>query len=98
MKAEVLLIDYRFHCIKLYRPSCGYHYCCDFGKLPARTTNKQLAHVRRKASFLGLLAAISQEYDLKIISLSLLSSFAARGFMANDQSTAELSSILGPTC
>jgi len=96
MKAEVFLVDYSFHCIKLCRPSGKYHCCCDFRELPARTTDRPLARERRKATLLGLIAAIRQEYDLKFTSASLLGSFVAGDFMANEKPTAELSSILGP--
>ena len=95
MDVPVLLMDLSWHCIKSYKPSSGYHCICDFEQLPARI-NKQLAQERRKASFLGLLAATLQEYDLKITSASLLGASVATEFLENDRPTAELSSILGP--
>ena len=96
MKAQVLLVDHSFHCIKLYQSSKGFHCCCNYDELPGRTTDKQLAAERRKASCLGVIAAIVQKYGLKITSASRLGTFVSRDFIDNEQSTAELASILGP--
>ena len=66
------MLDYSFHCIKIYSPSQGYYCACDFDELPLSATDKQHASERRKVSFLGLLSAAIQEYDLEITSASLL--------------------------
>lgn len=91
------MLDYSFHCVKIYSSSNGDYYCaCNFDELPLNATDKQLASLRRKASLLGILAAAIQEYDLEITSASLLGAALAKDFMHGDLLTAELSNILGP--
>ena len=91
------MLDYSFHCIKIHSPSQGYYCACNSDDLPLSATDKQLASVRRKVSFLGLRAtAAIQEHDLKITSASLLGAALAKYFMHGSLPAAELSNILGP--
>lgn len=96
MQAEVLFMDYSFHCNKIYTQTGGFSCLCEFNNLPDNVTDRQLACERRKASFLGLLAATRKEYDLEFSSASLLGASIATDFMHGDLPVAELSSILGP--
>ena len=91
------MLDYSFHCIKIHSPSKGYYCACNFDDLPQSATDKQLASVRRKVSFLGLRAtAAIQEHELEITSASLLGAALAKYFVHGSLPAAELSNILGP--
>ena len=93
MKAPVILLDYSLHCIKIYSEACGYKCCCDFDRLPH--AQRQQAKDRRFSSFLGILAAVPQEYSIQVSSVSLMGVSICRDMMPENKSVPQLAKVVG---